>query len=90
MGWTVERWLLILTFITSVIAVIFGLGVQWNETTSVKASVIAINTALKQDYVRTDVYAADQRRLTEAIERLTRVLDAVDPPKRTPVFERAR
>lgn len=78
--WTVDRWILVATFACSAIAVVFGLGVQWSETTSVKASVIAINAALRQDYVRADVYASDQRRLSDAIERLTRALEAEPAP----------
>jgi len=74
-AWTVERWLLIATFCTSAIAIVFGLGVQWSKTTSVEASVVAIQAALSTDYVRADVYAAEQRRLSEAIDRLTKVLD---------------
>lgn len=88
--WSVERWLQVLTFIGVVLMGTFGLGAQWNETSSLKASVNAINAALGKDYVRADVYAADQRRLSEAIDRLTRALEAAQPPARTPVFERGK
>lgn len=77
--WNLERWLSILTFIGVVISIVFGLGVQWARTTAVEASLTAVSTAMKQDYVRADVYAADQRRLTEAIDRLTRALEASHP-----------
>ncbi len=82
-GWTLERWLLIATFSCSAVAVVFGLGVQWNETAQVKARIASLNAQMS-DYVRADVYASDQRRLSEAIDRLTKVLDdASEPPIRT-------
>ena len=73
--WTVERSLLVLTFICSVIAVIFGAGMQWAKTSGIEEGQADIQRALKQDFVRADVYAADQRRYTEAIDRLTAAVD---------------
>ena len=75
MRWTLERWLLIATFICSATAVIFGFGVQWNETTHVKATQNAMAESLRTEYVRADVYASDRRELTNAIDRLTRALE---------------
>lgn len=77
-GWTLERWLLIATLTCSAVGVVFGLGVQWSKTTAVEVSVAAVQVALKQDYVRADVYASDQRRLSEAIDRLTRALESLN------------
>lgn len=75
LGWTVERWLLVATFVGTATAFIFGMGVQWNETTHVKASQKALAETIQRDYVRSDVYAADRRELTAAIDRLTRALE---------------
>lgn len=69
--WTLERWLLIATLVCSASAFIFGIGVQWAKTTAIEASV----NALQDDYVRRDVYTADQRRLSEAIDRLVVTMD---------------
>ena len=85
--WTIERWLLVLTFMGTLVIGVFGLGVQWNEMTSIKANVTAINAALRQDYVRADVYAADQRRYAEAIDRLTAAVERLSTPDpRVPRF----
>lgn len=74
-GWNLERWLLVATFVGTVTAFVFGMGVQWNETTHVKAQQKAMADSLKTDYVRSDVYAADRRALTDAIDRLTKALE---------------
>ena len=81
--WTVERWLLIATFVCSATAVVFGMGMQWSETTHIKATVAAVASSMEADYVRADVYAADRRELTAAIDRLTRALEQRDaePPR---------
>lgn len=74
--WTLERWLLILTMLMSAGAFIFGVGVQWAKTTAVEARVAAL-AVTQTDYVRADVYAADQHRLADAIERLIVAVDAL-------------
>lgn len=70
--WTIERILLVATFIMSTLAFVFGLGVQWARTTRLEAELEAV----PRTYVRTDVYTADRQRLSESIDRLTRALDA--------------
>ena len=91
-GWTLERWLLVVSSAFTAIALVFGMGVQWNETTHVKASQAALAESIQRDYVRSDVYAADRRELSAAIDRLTRALeqqqerDERRPP--SPVFGR--
>lgn len=80
--WSLERVLLILSFLCSASVAIFGMGVQWNKTTTVDDKVEGVITSLKEDYVRRDVYASDQRLLTEAINRLTRALEQRDEPAR--------
>lgn len=77
-GWSVERVLLLLTFLFSTVAFIFSIGVQWAKTTAVEASVVVTRNELHSDYVRADVYAADQRALTAAIDRLIRAIEAID------------
>lgn len=80
MGWSLERWLLVATFTCSCVVVVFGMGVQWNETTYVKATQKALADTLRTDYVRSDVYAADRRELTSAIDRLTKALEQRPEP----------
>lgn len=81
-GWNVERILLVLTLICSSTAFVFGIGVQWARTIAVEANVNALRAAVMTDYVRADVYAADQRALTAAIDRLTHALEAIDARER--------
>ena len=69
--WSLERWLLLATFALTGTAFIFGVGVQWAKTMAVEAQV----TALRHESVRRDVYQADQLRLSESVDRLTRTLD---------------
>jgi hypothetical protein len=88
--WSLERWMMTLTFAGSAVAIVFGLGVQWNETIHVKANQAAMANSLKTDYVRADVYAADRRELSAAIDRLTRTLEQrePDPAPRGRMFDR--
>lgn len=77
---TLERWLLVATFVTSVAAFVFGAGVQWAKTTAVDARVDATNeqiAAIQVEYVRRDVYTAEQVRLSEAIDRLSRAVERI-------------
>lgn len=71
MRWSVERVLLIATFVSSAAAFVFGVGVQWAKTTSIEAAV----SAIQQQYVRQDVYASDQRALSQSIHQLTIAID---------------
>ncbi len=72
--WTLERIFLIGTFVVSSAAFIFGVGVNWARVTSTDARVDAV----ERTYVRMDVYASDQRRLTESIDRLNITLDRIE------------
>jgi hypothetical protein len=71
--WTFERVALALTLVTSVIAFVFGLGVNWSRITQQEARIEAFERA----YLRADVYAANQQRLTDSIDRLTVELQAL-------------
>lgn len=71
--WTFERVALALTLVTSVAAFIFGLGVNWSRITQQESTL----KAFEATYLRADVYAADQRRLTESLNRLTDELQAM-------------
>ena len=76
--WTVERVLLVCTLAVSLLGFTFGLGVNWAEVQQAKAQTAALAETVHMDYVRADVYAADQKRLSEAIDRLTRALERRD------------
>ena len=70
-GWTLERLMLVGTFVLSALGFTFGLGVNWSRITQTEAQL----KAFEQTYVRSDVYAADQRRLSESVDRLTRAIE---------------
>lgn len=65
--WTVERWLLVATFVLSALGFTFGLGVNWARITAQEAAIAAID----KTYLRADVYASDQRRISESLDRLS-------------------
>lgn len=62
---------MVATFVMTAVAFVFGMGVQWSRTMLVEARVDIIDKA----YVHQDVYASDQKRLSDSIDRLTRTLD---------------
>ncbi len=70
---TFERVALALTLTVSLFAFIFGLGVNWSKITAQEARLEAVERV----YLRVDVYAADQRRLTDSLDRLTGELQAM-------------
>lgn len=72
----------ILTLIVASIAFIFGLGVNWRDTQENQAAVDALTQVVKTEYVRADVYKAEQARLSEAIDRLVRQLERMDAARR--------
>jgi hypothetical protein len=65
--WSIERWLLVLTFALSSVAFVFGLGVNWAHITEQDAAI----SAFEKTYLRADVYASDQRRISESLDRLS-------------------
>lgn len=83
-AWTVERWLMVMTFVLSALGFTFGLGVNWAHITEQDANL----KAFERTYVRSDVYAADQRRLSESVDRLTRAIETmqVQQAPRVPSF----
>lgn len=82
-GWTIERILLVTSVVCSVAAFIFGIGVQWARTTEVEARV----KAMQDNYLPRELYTSDQRRISEAVDRLTRAID--DMSKQQAADERA-
>lgn len=77
--WSIERKLLIATFVLSVLSTVFGLGVNWARFTQQDSDIRALKTfnetELPATYIRRDVYSAEQARLTEAIDRLSRAIE---------------
>lgn len=90
--WSVERWLLVISTVVSVLAFTFGIGVNWARVTAAEAKQFAFEQAVPHTYVRADVYAADQRRLSESLDRLTgeltRLRERLDSPRPTTPPER--
>lgn len=77
--WTAERIIAVATFALSGVAFVFGLGVNWSRITQQEATMKAFETT----FLRADVYAADQRRLTESLDRLTGELQAMREQRTT-------
>jgi hypothetical protein len=76
--WSVERWLLVISVVISSFAFTFGLGVNWADIRHTEARVQAVEADRRLNdsrYVPREVYQSDQRRLTEAIDRLTRAIE---------------
>lgn len=69
--WTVERWLAVLTFISTALAITFGIGANWARITEAEAR----QRAFEATYLRVDLYDRDQIRLSESLDRLTRQLE---------------
>ena len=68
--WSVERWLLVLSVMVSCAAFVFGMGVNWAHITEQDARLKAFEIAVNSTFLRGDVYAADQRRLSDSLDRL--------------------
>jgi cell division protein FtsX len=80
--WTLERFLLVLTCLCTVLGFTFGLGVNWSRITSQEAR----QDAFERTYLRADVYNSDQRRLSESIERLADELAALRQQQAAPAM----
>ena len=72
--WPLERWLLVGTFVVSLLGFTFGLGVNWSRITAVEAG----QAAAEKIYLRADVYQADQQGLKASIDRLSRALERLE------------
>lgn len=77
-SWSVERILLVLTFVCSVLAFMFGVGMNWSRLTAQESAI----TSLQQSTVPREVYQSDQRYLTESINRLTRAIENLEAAQR--------
>lgn len=73
-GLTIERVLLIATFVCSLTAFVFGVGVQWAKTTAVEATVQTVMT----NYLPREIYNGDQKHVAEALDRLTKSIDKMN------------
>jgi len=75
--WSVERWVVVAGTIGSLGAFVFSAGMTWSKVIEQEANQKAFEYAVSSTYLRTDVYAADQRRLSESVDRLTRALETL-------------
>ena len=71
--WTLERWLLLLTFSASTFTMIFGVGVNYERLSRAGLRV----TALEMTCVPRELYASDQRALRESNDRLDERLQII-------------
>lgn len=77
-SWSVERVLLVLTFVCSVLAFTFGIGVNWARLTSQESAI----EALQRSTVNREVYSVDQRYLADSIDRLAKAIDRLQDEQR--------
>lgn len=77
-GWTMERKLLVATFLCSAIGFGFSIGFNWAKLTTQGVKIDKLEyfaeTTLPKDYVRRDVYELQQKQLSDAINELTDTL----------------
>ena len=69
--WSVERTLLVMTFLFSVLAFTFGVGVNWARLTAQESAI----DVLQKTTVLREVSQRDHTHLSEAIDRLPRALE---------------
>ena len=84
-GWTVERKLLIATFVCSAIGFGFSVGFNWARLVSVQSEVEklqAFEHAVPATYVPREVYLINQQNFTEAINRLNVTLQKIQDTQR--------
>ena len=79
---TIERILLILGFLGAFMQFVFGLGVNWHGTLATSEQVNTLKTELAGQYVRKDVYEANQAALREVLNRLNATLDEFNREQR--------
>ncbi len=75
--WTVERVVLIITCVTSVLGFTFGIGVNYADITHLSAKVEALEAA-DNNKVSTDVYQINYEYLRETITRLAVVVERLE------------
>jgi hypothetical protein len=83
-GWTVERKLLIATFVCSVVGVAFSAGFNWAKLVNVQDAVLKLQSVhdnLSEIYVPRELYETNQRHLTQAIEKLNTTLEKMQDSK---------
>lgn len=79
---TIERILLILGFLGAFMQFVFGLGVNWHGTLATSEQVTQLKTELGAQYVRKDVYDAQQAALRDVLKRLNDTLDEFNREQR--------
>src|SRR5262245_50997319 len=75
-SWSIERWLLIVSTIATVSTLIFTAGGTYFRVLAAEQKQAKFEEAVPATYLRVDVYNAEQRRVSEALERLNRNFEA--------------
>ena len=89
--WTLDRILITVTTILSIIALIFSMGVNFQKLNAVAADVAGLKLAAEQNYVRRDVSQAQLDsvnyqigQLRDQVDELTRLVMSQHPRDVTP------
>jgi hypothetical protein len=69
--WSIERGLLVLTFVFTVLGFTFSVGVTWARLTATEAAI----KVLQEQTVPREVYRAEQQALANSIDRLAVAID---------------
>ena len=85
---TIERVLLILGFAGAFMQFVFGLGVNWHGTLATAEQVQQLNTTIKAEYLRRDVYDAQQKSISDTLERLNCTLEEFNREQRAAAADR--
>jgi hypothetical protein len=86
-----ERGVLVVTALFGILNFTFTLGSNWTGVVKQTQSRIEkLETDVPKTYVRTDVYASDRARLTDAVDRLTRTLDELNRVQQAEIRSRAQ
>lgn len=84
-GWSIERKLLVATFVCSAIGFGFSVGFNWAKLTAVQTDVSKLQEferGVPATYVPREVYAVQQQNLTDAITRLNVTLEKLQEQQR--------
>lgn len=76
-NWTVERWLLVLTFVASMFTTAFTVGVNYERLNAIGARVSYIESR----YLPREIYDHDQETLQKTLERLDQTLVRIEDKK---------
>jgi len=67
---------------------VFGLGVNWHGTLATADQVQKLDTTIKAEYLRRDVYDAQQKSIVDTLDRINRTLEEFNREQRAAAADR--